>query len=268
DVLLKHGPPVVASADELREHIADARPTIAERPEKAARDGVRVPHASFANRGSERRVGVLEMDVTDAMSVVARDRDRIAAADEHVPRVEAERDVALREKTRHRATRLDRRTEVRMHRDVEAASPGDLPHAWQRGKEGVPLSVVELDRRVVAVASARRGEDEDLRADVAEPRGLSLDLRQREIERVATVQHTRDEAADDAYAPFADQLEGGARIAREEARWSGLHIAQTQARGLFEDAPKGQLVSPAGHLADAPRDRRGGESHVRTLASV
>src|SRR5439155_608922 len=150
-----------------------AHPTVAERPEEAARDGVRVPHASFANRGSERRVGVLEMDMTNARGVIARDRDRIAATQKDVTRVETQRDVALREKTRHRASRLDRRTEVRMHRDVEAASPGDLPHAWQRREEGAPLSVAELDRRVVAVAAARRGEGGRADAHRAAGRGSS-----------------------------------------------------------------------------------------------
>src|SRR5206468_9586807 len=126
DVLLEHGPPVVTSADELREDIAHAHPTVAERPEEAARDGVRVPHASFANRGSERRVGVLEMDMTNARGVIARDRDRIAATQKDVTRVETQRDVALREKTRHRASRLDHRSEVGMKCELETMCARDL----------------------------------------------------------------------------------------------------------------------------------------------
>src|SRR5439155_1254582 len=128
-----------------------------------------------------------------------------------------------------------------MYRDVEVVSLGDLPHAWQRRKKNTPLNIAELNQRIITVTTTRHDKNKNLHADNTEPHHLSLNLHQHKIERVATVQHTRDEAADDAYAPFAEQLESGARIAREEARWSGLHIAQTQTRGLFEDAPKGQL---------------------------
>src|SRR5205823_2566475 len=75
------------------------------------------------------------------------------------------------------------------------------------------------------------------------------------------------ERRDDAEPMTRKELTCRDLVVWQESGWAQLDLTETKTCRIGEHAIGRELVTPARHFADTPRDRRGGEFDVRTLAS-
>ena len=193
----------------------------------------------------------------DPVGVLPRDGDRVAAADEEVPGVEAEEDARAGEDPVGLGPRLDHRPDVGVEGRDEPVRGGRVADPVEVGEQRVPLLVIEDGTAVVALAAVDGGDDEDprVRREEGVHRGLGLGKRV----PVPVVEHERDELADGSQAVARERGRLVLRTVGEEAVGAVLGRDEPERGHLGQDRVGVELAAPARHLAHAPADRRAGE---------
>ena len=196
---------------------------------------------------------------------------RVGAADQEVAGVEGEPDRAPVEDAIDFVRPLDHRADVGVKRGLDALLTGDVADPVQVGEEQLPLRLIEGRALVVPLQAGGGGEHQAGRAGGTEVRQRALDVGQR-VPAVVE-QHDRDEPADRTHVVHGQELGSRLRIGRQEAVGAELGGGQAEVGHLPQHPLGGHLMAPAGHLADAPRDRCGGDpvgergGHSRTSAT-
>ena len=251
---------------EMREHLGDAGVPPTQRPEQARLGRAHQRQLAGAVARGDAGVDVLEVHVDDAVAVVAHEGDGIGAADQQVPRVEAPADVAW-----PRAAGRRRRRSPRACRRAGAAR-GAAPRAATRSPTAARLATRRAccasssgDRRRPAGVGHDRGDEHVGAGGGHGGRGASA-AASRSGARL--VQDERHEAADErAGRARPSRAAQRRRLEREPADRPELGGGEAERRHLGQHAVGRQLPAPAGHLADAPRDRRAGQRGARPLAA-
>ncbi len=267
-VLLEHVPAAVAAGLEAGDDAGDVEVALAEGAVHALPDRVGVAALAAAHRVGERGVDVLEVGMGDAVAGLGRQLDRVAAADQQVPGVQAQRDAAAFQHAPHLVGALHHGADVGVQGGDHAARRGGRREEVEVGQQGAPLAVVEPHAPVVAVLAADGGQHHGPRTDGR----VGVEQRREEGQQLvagAVVQQQRDEAADRGKGVGAEQAGGPARVVRQEAGGPELAGGEAERAHLAEHPVRAELVAPARHLADAPRDRRAGDAeparaHQRT----
>ena len=199
-----------------------------------------------------RHVHILQVDVDDSLAMAAGELAGIDAAEQQVPGVQAPADLGEGERALDVGGRLDLGAGVRVQREREPVllhPPLDL---GQVARQAPPGGVVELARRRPA-GVGHHGRVEDLGARRGQHRGDALRLGGVEL---GLVQHERHEAADEPEPVAVEHFADDRRLERQIADRAQLGRPDAERGDLAEHALGGELVAPAGDLADAPGDRR------------
>jgi hypothetical protein len=176
--------------------------------------------------------------------------------------VEAERHAAAVQHPVDLVRTLDDGAHVRVQRGADAAVGGGGREPVEVAEQRGPRGGVEDRALVVAVEAGRGGEHEGPGARGDEAVERPLHLRLGVVPRV--VQHHRDEAADGRQPVRRQRAHLLGRVRREEAVGAELGRGQADPAHLGEHAGGRELVAPAGHLADAPRDGGAGDALEQT----
>ena len=204
------------------------------------------------------RVDVLEVDVRDPVRRLPGELGGVGAADEQVPGVQAQRDGRPVEHPLHLGGVLDHRADVRVQNGADPLLESAMPLIrLEVVQQRLPALVVELGAAVVSVLAADRRQHQ--RRGVGRDVALEdpLDLGHRVVAR--HVQQQRGESADGLQAVLGEDGGHRVRLGRQEAVRPELGGEQPDLAHLGEDLVGPELVTPAGHLADAPRDRGAGD---------
>ncbi len=212
----------------------------------------------MADAGGDVGRHVLEVDVGHPVRTLLRDGDRVAAADQQVPGVEAQADAAAAQHPFGLLAGLDHGADVGVQGRLEATRGGGHVEPVEIAEEGGPALGVEHRAGVVPLGPGRRREHErgGVRGD--ETVHGQVDLGERVVVRV--VQDDRDELADGGEPVPPEHGRLGLRRLGEEVLRTELGGAEPHLPHLGQDGGRVVLPAPAGHLADPPRDRGTGDA--------
>lgn len=247
----------------MPQHVGDARDAVTESTVQPAAHGIVVRHGPIAHLARELAVDVLEMHVPHANSGDSRDFERVGPAKREVPGVQTERVAALVEEVHHVMPPLDDRAEVRVHGHLEPPPVGDLGDGVESVEERAPLVIRDIAGPRVAGATGGGGENEDVRTHGAKPLRVALDRSDLRGTPRRLVQDRRHESTDEAKTVRVEKRARGAGVGRKKPGRTGLCRGEAELAHFGENAGRLELDTPPRDFADAPRDRRSGELHLR-----
>ena len=148
DVLLDHQPAAERDPAQAVQHGVGVQVAAAQRAE-------RLPGPDLGHRrlvrddlGHDRQPGVLEVHVVDPVAQVAQHGHRVAAAEQHVPGLQAQPDVGHLEHALDLPRRLDVGAGLRVEGRLVAPVTAAVDHPGQAGREPSPRVGVEPERGV------------------------------------------------------------------------------------------------------------------------
>src|SRR5580692_4582415 len=148
DVLFDHQPAAERDPAQALQHGVGVQVAAAQRAE-------RLPGPDLGHRrlvrddlGHDRQPGVLEVHVVDPVAEVAEHGHRVAAAEQHVPGLQAQPDVRHLEHPLDLPRRLDVSAGLRVEGRLVAPVTAAVDHPGQAGREPAPRVGVEPERGV------------------------------------------------------------------------------------------------------------------------
>ena len=261
-VLLEHVPAVVARPLEGADDRGDVDIALTERPVQPRAHRLGIAELTGPHPGRQRIVDVLEVHVLDARRVLDRERDRVDAADQQVPGVQAQPDrapgqhpvdssgfstivptcgwrvAAIPCAAASPAIRSSRPSRCCQ---PDSSSAGRPSYPRRRSRRRAPSSWHRSRR--TRRARARRPAPGRTPGRAAAPAGIRRPGAGR---------------GPPAPRPARPDRPAGTRPARTRSRSPRPHASAPARSGVV-------LAAPAGHLADAPGDRRGGDPAVEIL---
>jgi len=250
-VLLDDDPAVVVDLLQHAEDRGEVDVALSEGLEHARVDALGPRGLPGDHRLGDRGVDVLEVDMTDPVAQLLRDRHRVAATAEDVPDVQAEVDAGALEHAGDVFRGLDGGSDVRVQDAPQAACAARLVDCVQAGEQFAPFLLGQFHSLVEVAVRADRPDRRDGRADAGEEVGGPVELRDHLVDRTPR-EYQRGPTGHAAQGVGVEQSQRGRGIGREQTR---LELGRLQLRALHvgEHLLGGKLDAPAREVVDPPR---------------
>ena len=216
------------------------------------------------SRSASDAFDVLEVDVTDAICVIADELHRVDAADQQVAGIEAPGDVGVRERPLDVVRGLDERADVGVQHERQPFGGDEVGELAQLRRRRAASRRRRAATGADHVVVLHQRGDEDVGARGGELRGRAASVLVGELARARRPARTRRPAA--GRSGRARRATAAPSSGSQPCGPSSVAL-QAQLGHLGQHPLGRELQAPARDLADAPRDRALPPSGVRDRRS-